>query len=221
MANICTLENSENKVLTDLLTKNIKYIYWIAHKYKGSVNDFEDLVSAGKIGFIKAYKNYNDKNSSDFLAYAYSYIKGEILSLSNKNNFYINISNAQLRKYLKFLKNNSKSIEKYSSYRYENVINLDGLLNIKDPYSDSDLNNIEDSLDRKYFIKKLLKSANLSKIELFVLDKFYYKQMSLYEISILLDMKKSRIEDIKKRAIRKLRAASTINDIRNSSDITL
>jgi hypothetical protein len=34
-------------------------------------------------------------------------------------------------------------------------------------------------------------------------------------------MKKSRIEDIKKRAIRKLRAASTINDIRNSSDITL
>lgn len=61
----------DKKAVSTLLNQNINYIYWIAHKLSTSNISFEDLVSEGKIGFLKALKNYDTENTSEFLAYAY------------------------------------------------------------------------------------------------------------------------------------------------------
>ncbi len=46
---------------------------------------FEDLMQAGRIGVLKAYKNYKKNNNVKFSTYAYEYIMGEMYDLSCKN----------------------------------------------------------------------------------------------------------------------------------------
>ncbi len=46
---------------------------------------FEDLMQAGAIGVLKAYKNYRQNNNVKFSSYAYDYIFGEMYELVMKN----------------------------------------------------------------------------------------------------------------------------------------
>ena len=46
---------------------------------------FEDLMQAGAIGVLKAYKNYRQNNNVKFSSYAYDYIFGEMYELVIKN----------------------------------------------------------------------------------------------------------------------------------------
>jgi len=46
---------------------------------------FEDLIQAGTMGILKAYKNYKKDGTTKFSTYAYSYIYGEMYEFVNKN----------------------------------------------------------------------------------------------------------------------------------------
>lgn len=62
-------------------------------QYEGLVNkvvskynfygDYDDLYQAGMIGLMKASKKYDSRRESDFLDYAYLYVKGEVLKTLN------------------------------------------------------------------------------------------------------------------------------------------
>lgn len=65
-----------------LVEDNIKLVYEVAHKYKYlccTVTDFDDLISIGSIGLIKASQAYDDTKNIKFSTLAFICIKNAIL----------------------------------------------------------------------------------------------------------------------------------------------
>lgn len=65
-----------------LVEENVKLVYEVAHKYKYlccTTVDFDDLVSIGYIGLVKASKSYDDTKNIKFSTLAFVCIKNEIL----------------------------------------------------------------------------------------------------------------------------------------------
>ena len=58
-------------------------INYIANKFYGI--DKEDLLQAGRIGLINAYKHYKKNSNTKFSSFAYTYIFGEMYNLSINN----------------------------------------------------------------------------------------------------------------------------------------
>lgn len=73
--------NSRNK----LIEHNLKLVAHIAKKYENSLYDYEDLVSIGSIGLIKAIDTYNLKTKTKLSTYASKCIENEILMYLRKN----------------------------------------------------------------------------------------------------------------------------------------
>ncbi len=48
-------------------------------------NDYDDLYQAGMVGLVSALKKYDGSRESNFLDYAYFWIKGEVLKTINNN----------------------------------------------------------------------------------------------------------------------------------------
>lgn len=202
---LISAKNGDKLALEELVNKNIKYIYWVAHKFC-SKNNFEDLVSEGKIGFLKALKKYNIESSSEFLAYAYPYIKGEILNYINKNIFCVHMSDSQIRNYLK-LKKQSGNLKEFINFKSESIIPIDNMRDIL--HARDSMEDINKKIDSNIFWKDLSNKYNLSFTEVYILKKFYVDMLSIREISKLLHMKKSQIANVKKLALTKLRTMIT------------
>ena len=63
-----------------------EYLPLIKHIAKGFYQvPYEDLLQAGAVGLLKAYKNYRSNGTTKFSSYAYEYIFGEMYDLVNKN----------------------------------------------------------------------------------------------------------------------------------------
>ena len=63
-----------------------EYLPLIKHIAKGFYQvPYEDLLQAGAVGLLKAYKNYRHNKTIKFSSYAYEYIFGEMYDLVNKN----------------------------------------------------------------------------------------------------------------------------------------
>ncbi len=62
-----------------LIERNLRLVAHIIKKFEGSGDDFDDLVSIGTIGLIKAVNTFNGKKSSRLATYASKCIENEIL----------------------------------------------------------------------------------------------------------------------------------------------
>ncbi len=62
----------------------------ITNKYNFR-SDYDDLYQAGMMGLIKALKKYDTTRTTDFIDYAYFYIKGEVLKTIN-NDYQVHVS---------------------------------------------------------------------------------------------------------------------------------
>lgn len=66
--------------LTSIIINNQGLIYE-AMKYFKNYSNKDDLYQVGCMGFIKAYKNYNEAKGCKFTTYAFTYILGEMKKL--------------------------------------------------------------------------------------------------------------------------------------------
>lgn len=71
-----------------LVKENLNLIYKMASKFYGA--EKEDLVQAGMLGLVKAYKKYNQNSEAKFSSYAYEYIYGEMYLVASKKTIKIN-----------------------------------------------------------------------------------------------------------------------------------
>ena len=69
--------------LSNIILENENLIYKIINKYRNYF-ELEDLYQVAVIGFIKAYKNYQDKYNTKFTTYAYPYVLGEVIKYINE-----------------------------------------------------------------------------------------------------------------------------------------
>ncbi|MCG8401585.1 MAG: RNA polymerase sporulation sigma factor SigK [Firmicutes bacterium] len=62
-----------------LIERNLRLVAHIIKKFEGSGDDFDDLISIGTIGLIKAVNTFNGKKSTRLATYASKCIENEIL----------------------------------------------------------------------------------------------------------------------------------------------
>ena len=69
-----------------LILSNLKLVQKIAHNYKNTGLDIEDLISEGNIGLVKAVEKFDPNNGSRFSTYATYWIRQAITrALSNQS----------------------------------------------------------------------------------------------------------------------------------------
>ncbi len=69
---------SDDKAKETLITENMPLIKSIVRRYKNKLVDYEDLISLGTLGLVKAINNFNVEYGVKFSTYAVPMIAGEI-----------------------------------------------------------------------------------------------------------------------------------------------
>ena len=231
------IEESEEERISRLVADNlmlVKYIISRMEIHLPSGMDKEDLVSIGNFGLIEASRNYDSNKNAKFQTYAYIKIRGSILDELRKSSFggqaivrkqkhlmdvheqlvrelgrvpeekefaiAMNISEDKLAKMLDetsgaYLLSLDNFAEDEDNGRY-----LDFLTSDEDDYLDELIKNEEAE-----FLVAVL--ANLPKNERLVLSLYYEQELSLKEISLIMNLTESRISQIHKKAILYIRSS--------------
>lgn len=71
-------KNGDQDAFDELVSNNMLLVYKLAHRYKSKYVDFEDLISTGTIGLLKAIKQFDLSYNVEFSTYAVPLILGEI-----------------------------------------------------------------------------------------------------------------------------------------------
>ena len=121
--------------MDDLLIKDFEpLIKSISCKFYGI--DKEDLIQAGKVGLINAYKHFDKSSNTKFSTYAYTYIYGEMYNLLlNDKAIKTNKDIIKLVKLIDKTKN-------YLEQKYEREISLDEIAK----YLEMDVTLLENAL---------------------------------------------------------------------------
>lgn len=112
-----------------LITDNKNFIYKIASKYS-KYYCIEDLFQVGTIGFIKAYKKY-DNTLGKFTTYAYKYVLGEIIEYI-RNDRTMKVSSDILKLYKSYEK--SKEYLTHELERIPTLYEISEFMNISEEY---------------------------------------------------------------------------------------
>jgi len=95
----------------ELIIEYSNFIYGIAKNFNGYKNK-EDLLQAGFMGLIMAYKNYKKENETKFTTYAYPYILGEMRKLVRED------KGIKISKNITRLKTSIEKATNYLSQKY-------------------------------------------------------------------------------------------------------
>ena len=204
----------------NLVKDNIKLIYKVASMFYGA--EKEDLVQAGMLGVIKAYKKYKEVNGTKFSTYAYEYIYGEMYLVASK----------------KLIKTNKDILKIYKiveKTRYEYAQKIGKLPSNKDlsMILDLDVRTIDFacmcasevmSMDSDSEVRRNMHEVvssekvnlderillydgigNLNEEEKAVIESRYLKDLTQSEVAKNLNMSQVRVSRLEKRSINKLR----------------
>ena len=212
----------------ELISKYELLIYKIAKKFYNV--ELVDLYQAGCIGLIKANRNFNENQESNFMSFAYKYIFGEMYELVNKsrdiklNKEYLKIFKrieiARIELTQKLGKNPTISeiceyLEIEESLANEVIILTDSMISLDAEYEHLnsnikviDLVGTKDNLDEQILINDSLDTLN--EIESAVIDYRYFQDLTQSETADILgisQVKVSRIETKSKQKIKEYIAA--------------
>jgi RNA polymerase sporulation-specific sigma factor len=174
----------------------------------------EDLIQAGRIGLINAYKNYDKKSNTKFSTYAYSYIYGEMYNLSIKSNFLkINKDDLKLVRLINKTYNYlSQSLNKMPTLQdISNYLNID--INLISNVYNSTLTTLDiDDNDKTYTSSDndlridLNNSINtLNEDEQNIIRFRYYNNMTQSEVAQIMNKSQVSISRQEKKTLKKLK----------------
>ena len=197
---ILNAKKGEKDALEKVIECNIKLVHKLCQKYKENGIEYDDLVSEGIVGLLKALNNYNPNTNAKFSSYAYPYIKHEIFDLKIKKNFYIKLSERKVRRCMKSENKEDEDVKKFENLKYKNIISLDDTL-LEAPDKENTIENIESEI----FLEDLFSRSNLNKIEIFILTELYYFQNTFKEVSSSLNLSSKKTRELHKQALNKLK----------------
>ena len=194
----------------------------IANKFYGI--DKEDLMQAGKVGLLNAYKHYNKSSNTKFSTFAYTYIFGEMYNLSinskviknNKDTLKLVKKLEKTKNYLTQKLNKIPTLKDISTYLNidELTINnaylsVNAILSIDNDDDNSIINEIyirEDN-DLKLDIKNSINT--LDKEERDVIKYRYYNDLTQSEVAKILNMSQVSVSRCEKKTLQKLKNVLT------------
>ncbi len=183
------MQNGDKSARDLLISRNLRLVAHILKKYHINESDYDDMLSIGSIGLIKAADSFNNKNGTRFSTYAARCIENEILM---------------------YFRARKKTMQDIS---INDIIDIDkegNELTLIDIISSEE--SIIDEIDHKLKINKTTRLINsiLSKRERAVIIYRYglnnKPPKSQQETADILGISRSYVSRIEKKAIEKLRA---------------
>lgn len=209
----------------------IKIVAGRMNIYTNSIIDYEDLVGYGVFGLIDAIDKFDYKKGYKFQTYASLRIRGEIIdnirkidwiprTVRQKNKELENIVidfklehgyEPSIEEIAKELKISVDKVEDYiKSASLYNLISLDGYLENKHERINTNLiekngepyKNLEKQEDKQILIDTIDSLTDRQKM---VITLYYYEELTLKEISKILEVSESRVSQIHSECIRILK----------------
>ncbi len=204
-----------------IIKDNIRFVYKIAASFYNC--DKEDLIQAGIVGLLKAYKKYKPSSLAKFSTYAKDYIYGEMYLLVSKKMVKINKETLRLYKYIEKTRYEEAQILGYIPNNIElaKIINMPlemidfacmASQEILSYDADSEFNrNLEEiisipekvSLDDKMLLYSGLNKLN--DIEKAIIKERYLKDETQENIARKLKMTQVMVSRLEKKGISKMR----------------
>ena len=184
-------EEKKREAKKILIERNLRLVAHIAKKYQGTEVDMEDLISIGTVGLIKAVMSYDTDKNSKLGTYAARCIENEILM------------------HFRARKKCSKEVSIYEPIGTDKEGNEISLLDI----IESDQVDTADRMQMSQDIQKMLKFIDLvlEDREKEILTMRFglggQKELTQREIGEKLNISRSYISRIEKKALEKLRVA--------------
>lgn len=175
----------------EMVLRNMRLVAHVAKKYQNSEEDMEDLISIGTIGLIKAIATYKEDYGSRLATYAARCIDNELLM------------------HFRAKKKHSKEVSLYEPIGTDKEGNQIHLLDIA---GCEDVDVVEEmEQERKMQCIVALVPKVLEERERYIIVKRYglygQKIMTQREIAASLQISRSYVSRLEKRALAKLRAA--------------
>ena len=208
--------NGDKKALDELIENNTRIIYKIAKKYNG-INrelDIDDLIQEGTLGLIAAANKYdlNYEKKAKFITFAVYYIDRYIHSCVNGRSSK-QVGNNMLYRSCTSL--SSPIGEEDEARALEEIV--------------GDIDYGFENIDERIYLNKLREDLEKAMEQYNTLEqrevlKFRYgwntKQMTLNDISEILDISREKTRNIEKIALRKLRNSSwAMNNIKEFAEL--
>jgi len=218
------LQNLENYTQNDIIIEFAPLIKLIARKISLKINnaiDLDELINQGVLGLIDAISKYNYSKNNNFKTYAEFRIRGSILDYLRQ----IDIVPRSVRDRLKNIEKAKKEIEskekraasgeelakalKLNLKAYNHYKNLADTNTFTE--NPNNFESINDESPEYYCLKNSLKKEiietlkTLNPTEITVINLYYFEELSLKEINAVLNLSLSRISQIHKISIEKLK----------------
>lgn len=183
------LAEGDSEARDKLIEHNLRLVAHIARKYSGSVSDGEDLISIGTIGLIKGISSFDPKKGARLATYAARCVENEILMLMRSK---------------KKTQGEVSLNDPIGTDKEGNQIYLIDVMK-------SDGGEVFEEIQTKENIKQLYKNIKneLSERERLIIKMRYGlidgKDYTQHEIADKLDISRSYVSRIEKKAIRKLK----------------
>lgn len=183
------MNDNDEKAKEDLILHNMRLVAHVTKKYATSEDEFEELISIGTIGLIKAVSSFKENFGSRFATYAIRCIENEILMhYRNRRKERFDVS----------------LFEPIGSDKEGNQIQL------VDVIEGDDLDVLKE-IEKKEDLQKLMSSINdiLEPREYYVIILRYglkgYEKHTQNQISDKLGISRSYVSRIEKRALEKMK----------------
>ncbi len=187
------IAKGDPKARNELIEHNLRLVVFIVNKHYGDSKEQEDLISIGTIGLIRAAETFDPEKAISFSTYASTCIRNQIK--------------------MYFRKNKHKSSEVYMNEPIDTDKNGNELT-IADIFKDSVC--VDDEVDLRINMEKLYSLINtvLDDRERLIISKRYglicsdgtvSRPLAQREVAKLLDISRSYVSRIEKKALEKLK----------------
>ena len=216
-----TPKREREKIESELLVGNLRFVITVAKQYQNQGLDLSDLIAEGNLGLMKAIKNFDWHKDLRFISYAVWWVKQSIIQSLNDNartiRLPVNVVQ-DLHKAKKEIAITGKELElKFSSL--PSMIDLDMTINDEgDTLVDMIANPNALAPDAGFNTKDMLKNKLISLLNVLderekVIIEDYFglsgTPRTLEDIGGDFGLTKERVRQIKERAIRRLRNESS------------
>ena len=188
----------DERAAARLVTANLRFVLHIAKKYSGQGVDFEDLVSEGNMALVEASRKYDASHGNRFVSYASPFVERAMKKIVEEQAELVPApkNGAGAEK----MRSKSLSVDAPLGGK-ENVSLLSVLKNTDSPSPEHNVNGVENADEVIHLLKMLNEREREVVARSFGIG---VPNMTMAEIGDRMGLKRERVRQIRKKAMRKM-----------------